>query len=477
MNRATMSAKSRRRTPARQSGSAVLAALAILAVTLVLVGAALTEARNRFRTSHHSSRWSQAEHAAEAGAELALMTAQKGSWTTDGWPSAPGAPGAAAIETTNTLSTGVLATGPVSAAVAVDQVTISGVDWLRIRSTGKADVSGGAVAGLDPQDVLLRKLSLRQDRTNGSSVGAAPRATRTLEILAQPINRSPFKRAILLEKRITMGGGLVDSFDSSDPAKSTGSLYDLAKHQSNGDLAINDTEGASDLGGNFIYGDLDYSGPAPVGTANVQGAITSPFSEPPAPVVAPSWVTFNPTPTVINTSVSLTGGPKSAPARYKVSSVTVGGGNVMTLAPHAVGVESYIEVWVTGNFTTAGTGYILQQPGVHVIYHVEGDLTVSGSAFDNQSNLAASNIINVVSPPVGVTQLVTVSGSGTFIGAINAPGAAFTITGDANFSGAMIGKTMVISGNAGIHYDEALSKADVGLPPAYRVASWVEAVR
>ncbi len=33
------------------------------------------------------------------------------------------------------------------------------------------------------------------------------------------------------------------------------------------------------------------------------------------------------------------------------------------MAPSASGVESYIEVWVTGSFTTAGSGYILQQPG------------------------------------------------------------------------------------------------------------------
>ena len=46
------------------------------------------------------------------------------------------------------------------------------------------------------------------------------------------------------------------------------------------------------------------------------------------------------------------------------------------MAPHAA-PESY-RVWVTGDFVTSGSGYITQQPGVHVTYH-RGDLTVSAS--------------------------------------------------------------------------------------------------
>ena len=227
-----------------------------------------------------------------------------------------------------------------------------------------------------------------------------------------------------------------------------------------------------------MYGDIGYSGPAIANTANVQGTISTPFSDPVTAVSAPVWTTFNATPTDIKTSMTLTGGTQSSPARYKVKSVTVPGGNVLTLAPHAAGAESYIEIWATAGLTTSGSGYILQQPGVHVTYHIEGDVTVSGSSFNNQSNIAANNIINVVNPAVGKTQKVTVSGGGTFIGAINAPGADFTLSGAANFSGAMIGKTIVISGGASLHYDEALAKfSGSGAAASYRVASWVEAVR
>ena len=89
---------------------------------------------------------------------------------------------------------------------------------------------------------------------------------------------------------------------------------------------------------------------------------------------------------------------------------------------------------------------------------------------------AANNIINLINPPVGTSQKVTVSGGGTFIGAINAPGADFTISGSANFSDALIGKTMNISGGANVHYDQALASM-AGSGYGYKVASWVEAVR
>ncbi len=461
-----------------QSGSAIVTVLAILAVTFIVVGSALFEASKRFRTSNESSRWAQAGQAAEAGVEVAMVGAQKDSWAADGWSAAPGSPGATPVTKTISLDSGVPATGPISTSVSVDKVTMGSSQWLRIRSKGMAQLAGAGRAGIDRRDILLRKLSVRADRSTGSAM-AAPQAIRTIEVLAQPNTKSPFVRALLLNKRFNMsGGGWIDSFDSSNPAKSTNGLYDVNKRQSNGNVGVNDTEGSSDLKDTFVYGSVAYSGPAISGTTNVQGPISTPFSEPVAPVLAPIWTSFNATPSVINNSTTLTGGPQSSPVRYKVSSLTVSGGKVLTIAPHAAGQESYVEVWVTGSFTTSGSGYILQQPGVHVTYHIQGDVTVSGSSFNNQSNIAANNIINVVTPASGVNQKVTVSGGGTFIGAINAPGAAFTVSGSSNLSGSFIGKNIVISGGASVHYDEALAKFNGGGgSSSWRVASWVEAVR
>ena len=460
----------------RQSGSAVLAALAILAVTLIAVSAALFQASHRFRTGHQSARWAQAGQAAEAGAEIALLAAQKNSWTADGWSAAPGAPGTTPV--TKTISLDLPATGPISASVSVEKITMGASEWLRIRSKGIANMAGGARAGIDTRDVMLRKLSLRADRTTGTAV-TTPQATRTVEILAEPVGRSPYVRAVLVDKKFNMSGSAkIDSFDSGDPAKSTNGLFDIAKRQSNGDVGVNDTQGASNLGGAYVYGDVAYSGPAITNTSNVQGTVSTPFSNPTTPVIAPAWTTFNALPTVINNTATLTGGTQASPTRYKVSSVTLNGNKVLTLAPHAAGQESYVEIWVTGNFTSTGNSSILLQPGVHATYHVAGDITLTGSSFNNQSNRAANNIINAITPTAGTTRQVTVTGNGTFIGAINAPGYDITHSGSGAFIGALIGRTMLISGSADFHYDEALAKfSGSGATGAWRVASWIEAVR
>src|SRR6266480_4328334 len=93
--------------------------------------------------------------------------------------------GASQVTKTVALDPGVPATGSVRTSVSVDKIDLGGNQWLRIRSTGMADVSGGTVAGIDPRDVLLRKLSLRANRNTNTTV-AAPQATRTIEILAEP---------------------------------------------------------------------------------------------------------------------------------------------------------------------------------------------------------------------------------------------------------------------------------------------------
>jgi hypothetical protein len=113
------------------------------------------------------------------------------------------------------------------------------------------------------------------------------------------------------------GGGWIDSFDSSDPAKSTNSLYDVTKRQSHGNVGVNDTHGASDLKSTYVYGDVAYSGPNIQNTNHVQGNEISPFSNPVSPVLAPTWMTFNPTPTVISNTATLTGGPRLRPSATK----------------------------------------------------------------------------------------------------------------------------------------------------------------
>jgi hypothetical protein len=358
--------------------------------------------------------------------------------------------------------------------------------WYRIRATGVAEVPGAKAVGFEPSLFFssgarqsfadkLRKFSFMADRSSGQLTGRG-QAARSIEVIAKPVLSSMFVRPFTLKNKVSMSGGWVDSFDSGDPTKSTLGLYDVTKRQSHGDVATTNST-SSNLGGVPVYGNLQYSGPTPSNTSGVKGTITTPFSYTFKPVNTPSWTVINPTPTTIGSSMTLTGGTASAPARYKVSSLSIPAGKVLTMAPSAAGQESYIEVWVTGSFTTSGSGYILQQSGVHVTYYVEGNITVSGGSFNNQNNVASSLQIYGVTPSDGSSRTLTVSGGGTFIGVVDAPEFDVVVSGSANLSGAFIANTASLSGGASMHYDEALARMSSGGNSKFTVVSWAEDLR
>ena len=363
-----------------QSGSAILAVLGILAVTLVAVGMALFETRSRSLGSHQSGRWSQAKHAAEAGVELALMSAQGSSWISNGWTAAPGAPGAAAVTKNFPLSTGVPATGSTSADVSVDTITLEGASWLRIRSTGRADLSGGALSGADAADVTLRKLSLRRDRASGASVGATPRATRTLEVLAAPAGNYPFRYSFVSKSLFDIHTLTTsDSYDSSDPGKSnftpftTYGTYDVLKRQPNGDIGTIDALNDWNLNSAHVWGKvrMPTTTKNALNTSNVHSTppVIKGFTFSYPDELAPTWpVVTQDHGAVDNVSKTINAGTQASPTRHKFSSIKLDADIKNIRVQNPVGqTESWVELWVTGDINIDGknqTG-IKIDPGVH----------------------------------------------------------------------------------------------------------------
>ena len=442
----------------------VLITLTMLATLLAL---SLNRISQSYTASMHASSWGEALNGAESGVDIAMTALNTNDWT--GWTVS-----GSTKTCSTTLSHGGEGNTSLRLEITVDSpaslLDTTG-QWYRIRATGKADVPGPRRLPYDALDVHLRKVSLQRDRSTGAAL-TQPEVMRTVEAVARPLSLFS-KRGVTLKGSINMSSGSwIDSFDSGDSTKSTGGLYDTAKRQSHGDIGVINATG-SDLKGMYVYGDIAYSGSAIKNTSKVQGTITTPFSETIPPVIAPTWTASPSTPTSINSSATLAGGPASAPMRYKVTKLNVPGGNTLTWTPHAAGQESYVEVWITGNMSTWGNGSIVQQPGVHVTYFVEGNVSVSGKTFDNQSKRAQNMALNLINPPVGTAQTVTVSGSGTFIGTMNAPAANITLSGSAKYSGAFIGNTLSMSLGAGLHYDEAF-KSGWGGNVNYVLASWVE---
>jgi hypothetical protein len=62
------------------------------------------------------------------------------------------------------------------------------------------------------------------------------------------------------------------------------------------------------------------------------------------------------------------------------------------------------------------------------------------------------------------------SGTAAAFCRLYAPNADLVVTGDFDFSGSAVGKTVTLSGTANFHYDEALSAGG----PEYKIVSWEE---
>jgi hypothetical protein len=189
--------------------------------------------------------------------------------------------------------------------------------------------------------------------------------------------------------------------------------------------------------------------------------------------IEPGWTNNN-----MNVAFPSNGPPQGGP--FAAPTVTVAGGsNITYLATGTNQMSTFTSsgstkpmivtgnatLWVTGNFTVSGSGYVKIMPGASLTLIVGGTATVSGGGVVNGTALASKFSL------IGLTSntKITYSGSASFIGTINAPQAAVTISGSAASYGAAIGKTFTISGGAGFHYDQALAAA-AGLI----VSSWTE---
>jgi hypothetical protein len=360
-------------------------------------------------------------------------------------------------------------------------VDSNGNQWYRIRAAGSATAPGLRRVSAYRGDSSLRKISLFFDRKTGASLGnSSPFAGRTIEVIAQALSSGGWARGITLQNWLSMsGGGVIDSFDSSDTFKSTNGLYDPIKRQNHGDVGTQNSSN-SDLRNTYVYGNVAYSGPAIKNTTNVQGTISTPFNPNIPPTSDPTWAAGsyasysgggNP-PTTSPANTFTASGTKTNPTLIKINGdFTVSGGKSFAISG---GANTYVTIWVTGKFTTSGSGYITQNPNVHATWIVDNDITVSGDSYNNQSGRAG----NVSFVGVGTNHKVTDSGSATFIGTINAPGFDVTISGSGAFSGALIGNTLTISGGAGLHYDEALGKGSGSAAIGnFAYASWFEDTR
>ncbi len=394
--------------------------------------------------------------------------------------------------------------------------------YYRVRSTGLSTVSGPIRASANRLDDELRNtiaLNFNRKATVGES-GVPLGPSRTIEVIMQAPVAGGWPAGITLGNWISMSGsGVIDSFSSSG-----GVPWSLARRIANPGTLVDtmNTSGQSDLRNTYVYGGMNYSGPAIKNTTEVKGAITTPDSAVIYPTLDPvagpgnsgyTWAYTNPAGALTNYSwgpgaaTTLTGGgnlptlggvtqtsvtaagTSANPGLVIINGdFTVSGSNVFTINPSTTGSppvtnasNSYVTIWVKGKFTTSGSAVIKQSSGTHVTWIVDSDITVSGSSYNNQTNVASATSFIAVSGALnsnGTYQQqnkITVSGSSTFTGTVDGPGLSATISGSGDYSGAMIANNLTISGSASFHYDTQLSQnATSGTTGTYAFASWFE---
>jgi len=268
------------------------------------------------------------------------------------------------------------------------------------------------------------------------------------------------------------GGGLLDSFSSSDPVFSTNGKYDAAKRKSGGKALSNSSiPDAIHVDSAHIYGSA-VTGPdgtvttssGSVGDAgwnSVQTGVQSGHSADDANVDFPDVLV--PFTDGYSTPGSGSYGGTNfnwvvGEGNYTMNSINVSGGKSLVVTGKAV-------LYVPGDFLTSSTGFIYVAPGASLQLYVGGKFVVSGSGIVNGTDRADKLAV------WGLNSCKTVSYSGNaeFIGTVYAPYAAFGFSGSAGACGAFTASTVSISGGASVHYDEVLTAG-----PGYIVASWNE---
>jgi hypothetical protein len=302
------------------------------------------------------------------------------------------------------------------------------------------------------------------------------------------VSDAMFAMAMLAKGKIDLSGNNIatDSFDSADPAYSTGGKYDSAKSKDAGDVATN-----SGLVNSFALGNADISGhvaTGPGGTIDVgsNGSVGSAawinagntgiqpgwsrndmnvsFPDVRAPFAGGSFTPAGGNQGGTNYTYLLTGG------NYKTSSLSMSGQNVMLVTVNSV-------LWVTSSFTMSSQSQVVLAPGVTLLLYV-GDTTGSGaSASLGGSGISnPGNAMNFEYYGMPSNTSLSYGGNASFTGVIYAPNAEFTLGGGGNniydFVGASVTSTVKMNGHFNFHYDENLKR--IGPSRGYIVTSWNE---
>ncbi|MEO5804358.1 MAG: hypothetical protein ABIR24_12600 [Verrucomicrobiota bacterium] len=307
--------------------------------------------------------------------------------------------------------------------------------------------------------------------------------SRTIRVNTRP--KSFFGMGMVADISVDFNGDrvIIDSFDSSDPRYSTnGGQYHVSRRKDNGTVAVNaglsSTPSSGGLGNVDIYGKIT-TGPGS----------TQPYIGPQGIVGSSNYIA------VSSNQGTIQSGAWTNDANFDLDPVEL----PFTSANAPPTTNGYKYVLGTGDyrvsdFNAANTGVKVLVTGnarllVTSSFDFKGLLTIQTNATLQLYMSAPSAKISGVQNLSGVAKnftyygttnnsSLTISGNGTFSGAIYAPSANFTMDGggstDFDFSGASVTKLTTMNGRFKFHYDEELGRS--GAINGFAATSWDELI-
>ena len=285
---------------------------------------------------------------------------------------------------------------------------------------------------------------------------------RTVMVLTKA---KPSVYGIMAKKTIAMGNAtVIDSYNSTNSLYSTGGKYDATKRHDQAMVGvISSLQPAIQQG--KIYG---YAATGPGGTASGNIGDGS-WMTGGSPGVQPGHVSddFNvaiPDATLPSVAIWLP---------YVGSPILNGDYKLNGDFSGSMVISKKVRLWITGNVKMTGNDKIqIVAGGSLELYlgNTNGSAVTAefgGNSVMNTTSTASNFKVNTLT----TCTYVRFRGNSELYGVIYAPNAAVDLSGTPDIYGSIVANTLDISGNAGIHYDEALGSST---GPGYTITSWEE---
>jgi len=253
---------------------------------------------------------------------------------------------------------------------------------------------------------------------------------------------------------ILQGISRIDSYNSSLGP------YSALTAQSNGDVGTNGDFTRS--GNSTVMGDV-FIGPDGTASGNNPPYVTGDtyyFGNEVELIDVPFDSTyFNSLPSSGTLSLSSDETATIPSGDYRYESISLISKSALTISPNT-------RVYINNDFTITAQAVVYS--GANVILYIGGDGSFAGQGIVNASALPS----NLQIYGLGTGTTFNFVGTSDFYGTVYAQGSSINLGGTNTYFGAVIGKTVNLSGTGQLHYDEALSTN--GPISGYDIAYWQE---